>query len=121
MPRALTDRQAQCLDVIRGSLQRRGYPPTLREIGIAMCITSTNGVNDHLIALERKGFVRREEMRSRAIRLVDRNDELPPEKRYFHDATPGVFRPRMRCLRCGAVTFIDACSVCRSGLLEIVP
>lgn len=117
----LTDRQAECLDVVRANLQRRGYPPTLREIGIAMGISSTNGVNDHLRALERKGYVRRADMKSRAIRLVDRNGELPPEKRFFVDATPGVFRPRMRCLRCAAVTFIGACSVCRSDLLEIVP
>src|SRR5690606_23054524 len=48
----------------------RGYPPTLREIGEYMGIRSTNGVNDHLRALERKGYLRREDMKSRALRLV---------------------------------------------------
>lgn len=66
----LTKRQAQTLDLIRQSIEERGYPPTLREIGTSMGIRSTNGVNDHLRALERKGYLRREDMKSRALRLV---------------------------------------------------
>lgn len=66
----LTKRQAQTLDYIRQSIEERGYPPTLREIGEYMGIRSTNGVNDHLRALERKGYLRREDMKSRALRLV---------------------------------------------------
>ena len=66
----LTKRQAQTLDFIRQSIEDRGYPPTLREIGEFMGIRSTNGVNDHLRALERKGYLRREDMKSRALRLV---------------------------------------------------
>ena len=66
----LTKRQAQTLDFIRHSIEERGYPPTLREIGEHMGIRSTNGVNDHLRALERKGYLRREDMKSRALRLV---------------------------------------------------
>src|SRR5688500_17358173 len=49
----LTDRQRQALDYITECLSARGYPPTLREIGEHMGIRSTNGVNDHLKALER--------------------------------------------------------------------
>ena len=71
----LTQRQAQTLDFIRESIESRGYPPTLREIGTHMGIRSTNGVNDHLRALERKGYLRREDMKSRALRLVDREPE----------------------------------------------
>jgi repressor LexA len=67
----LTKRQAQTLDFIRQSIEQRGYPPTLREIGEYMGIRSTNGVNDHLRALERKGYLRREDMKSRALKLVD--------------------------------------------------
>lgn len=67
----LTKRQAQTLDYIRQSIEERGYPPTLREIGEYMGIRSTNGVNDHLRALERKGYLRREDMKSRALRLVN--------------------------------------------------
>jgi repressor LexA len=56
------------LDYIKQSIQDRGYPPTLREIGARMGIRSTNGVNDHLRALERKGYLTREDMKSRALR-----------------------------------------------------
>src|SRR5262245_65845319 len=67
----LTDRQQQVLDFIGRSIHERGYPPTLREIGEHMKIRSTNGVNDHLKALERKGYLMREELKSRALRPVD--------------------------------------------------
>ncbi len=67
----LTDRQRQALDYITDCLTVRGYPPTLREIGEHMGIRSTNGVNDHLKALERKGYLVREELKSRALRPVD--------------------------------------------------
>lgn len=64
----LTQRQQMVLDYIKQSIQDRGYPPTLREIGARMGIRSTNGVNDHLRALERKGYLTREDMKSRALR-----------------------------------------------------
>lgn len=64
----LTQRQQMVLDFIRQSIADRGYPPTLREIGARMGIRSTNGVNDHLRALERKGYLTREDMKSRALR-----------------------------------------------------
>jgi len=67
----LTKRQEQTLDFIRQQIEERGYPPTLREIGEYMGIRSTNGVNDHLRALERKGYLRREDLKSRALKLVD--------------------------------------------------
>jgi repressor LexA len=73
----LTDRQQQVLHYIRQSIHERGYPPTLREIGAHMGIRSTNGVNDHLRALERKGYLTREDMKSRALRPIDLQAELP--------------------------------------------
>jgi repressor LexA len=73
----LTKRQEQTLDFIRSSIRDRGYPPTLREIGEHMGIRSTNGVNDHLRALERKGYLRREDMKSRALRVVDEQESSP--------------------------------------------
>lgn len=66
----LTERQQMVLDYIRQSIVDRGYPPTLREIGARMGIRSTNGVNDHLRALERKGYLTREDMKSRALRPI---------------------------------------------------
>lgn len=71
----LTKRQEQTLEFIRSSIRDRGYPPTLREIGEHMGIRSTNGVNDHLRALERKGYLRREDMKSRALRVVGEEEE----------------------------------------------
>ena len=76
----LTKRQSQTLEFIRHSIEDRGYPPTLREIGEHMGIRSTNGVNDHLRALERKGYLRREDMKSRALRLVSDQPAEPELK-----------------------------------------
>lgn len=80
----LTQRQQMVLDFIRQSIHDRGYPPTLREIGARMGIRSTNGVNDHLRALERKGYLTREDMKSRALRptslaIAALGDAIPPE------------------------------------------
>src|SRR6185295_9718606 len=67
----LTDRQKEVLEFISESIGSRGYPPTLREIGERMGIKSTNGVNDHLKALEKKGYLAREDLKSRALRPID--------------------------------------------------
>src|SRR3954463_13576728 len=68
MADALTQRQRDILDFISASISERGFPPTLREIGEHFNIRSTNGVNDHLKALEKKGHLRREDLKSRAMR-----------------------------------------------------
>lgn len=67
----LTNRQQQVLDFIQSCIEERGYPPTMREIGEAMGIRSTNGVNDHLKALERKGYLTRQTLKSRALQPAD--------------------------------------------------
>jgi repressor LexA len=66
----LTDRQRDVLEYISQSISERGFPPTLREIGTHFGIRSTNGVNDHLRALEKKGYLQREDLKSRALRPV---------------------------------------------------
>lgn len=63
----ITDRQKEILQYIVRTSEERGYPPTIREIGEEMDIRSTNGVNDHLKALERKGFLTRGEQQSRSL------------------------------------------------------
>ena len=63
----LTDRQKQILSFIVRESEERGFPPTIREIGEEMDIRSTNGVNDHLKALERKGYLTRGEQQSRSL------------------------------------------------------
>lgn len=83
MAEALTQRQKEILDFISASIMERGFPPTLREIGEHFQIRSTNGVNDHLKALEKKGHLRREDLKSRAMRpvLPDGSGELVPMRR----------------------------------------
>jgi len=83
MADALTQRQRDILDFISASIVERGFPPTLREIGEHFHIRSTNGVNDHLKALEKKGHLRREDLKSRAMRpvLPDGSGEVVPLRR----------------------------------------
>jgi repressor LexA len=71
MTEPLTERQQKILSFIKKSIQDNGYPPTIREIGEAFGIRSTNGVNDHLKALERKGYLLRGELKSRALSVID--------------------------------------------------
>src|SRR6478752_1864859 len=63
----LTHRQRTILDVIRASVTTRGYPPSIREIGDAVGLTSTSSVAHQLRTLERKGFLRRDPNRPRAV------------------------------------------------------
>ncbi len=67
MALGLTERQLEVLRFIASEIEDRGYPPTIREIGEALDIASTNGVNDHLKALERKGYLQRDPVKSRAL------------------------------------------------------
>jgi repressor LexA len=57
------------LEVIRDSVERRGYPPSMREIGEAVGLTSTSSVAHQLSTLERKGFLRRDANRPRAVEV----------------------------------------------------
>lgn len=63
----LTWRQRKVLEVIRESVERRGYPPTIREIGEAVGLTSTSSVSHQLQTLQKKGFLRRDPSRPRAV------------------------------------------------------
>jgi repressor LexA len=66
----LTVRQRRVLEVIRNSVERRGYPPSMREIGQAVGLASSSSVSHQLAALERKGFLRRDPNRPRALEIV---------------------------------------------------
>src|SRR3954470_9936435 len=74
----LTDRQKEVLEFIQQSIESRGYPPTLREIGEHMGIRSTNGVNDHLKALEKKGYLERQDLKTTALRPISLDGAGPP-------------------------------------------
>jgi len=65
----LTQRQRMVLEVIRDSVQRRGYPPSMREIGEAVGLTSTSSVSHQLRTLQRKGYLRRDPNRPRAVEV----------------------------------------------------
>lgn len=71
---ALTARQRLVLGTIRESVERRGYPPSMREIGEAVGLTSPSSVKHQLTALERKGYLRRDPNRPRAIEVVHPDD-----------------------------------------------
>jgi repressor LexA len=69
--RELTKRQQQILDFIRGEIHRCGYPPSVREIGVAVGLSSSSTVHSHLAALEAKGFIRRDPSKPRALEVLD--------------------------------------------------
>jgi repressor LexA len=69
-PEGLTTRQRRVLEVIRDALERRGYPPTMREIGSAAGLSSPSSVSHQLHALEAKGFIRRDANLPRALEVL---------------------------------------------------
>ena len=70
----LTPRQRLVLDAIREAVQTRGYPPSMREIGELVGLTSPSSVAHQLATLERKGYLRRDPNRPRAIEVVHPDD-----------------------------------------------
>jgi repressor LexA len=75
---ALTERQRTILDMIRNSVTTRGYPPSIREIGDAVGLTSTSSVAHQLRTLERKGYLRRDPNRPRAVDVRGYDDNVTP-------------------------------------------
>ncbi len=75
----LTDRQRKVLTFIEKHQSRYGYPPTMREIADHIGAKWSHGIERHLQALERKGFIKREAVKSRGIRLahVDNGVSVP--------------------------------------------
>jgi repressor LexA len=73
----LTPRQRRVLETVRTSVTERGYPPTMREIGETVGLTSPSSVKHQLEMLERKGYLRRDPNRPRAIEVVTPDDSRP--------------------------------------------
>src|SRR5690242_16638186 len=67
----LNPKAREILSFIRGFVRKRGMPPTIREIGEAFQIGSTNGVRYHLELLEAEGHLRRNKKISRGLELLD--------------------------------------------------
>jgi repressor LexA len=72
----LTPRQHKVLETIRDSVERRGYPPSMREIGDEAGLASPSSVSHQLMALERKGYLRRDPNRPRAIEVISPRPEV---------------------------------------------
>jgi repressor LexA len=73
MPEVLTHRQREILDYLKLMLREKAYPPTVREIGLAIGLSSSSTVQNHLNTLERKGYIHRDPAKSRAIELVEKD------------------------------------------------
>ncbi len=89
----LTARQRKVLEVIRDSVQRRGYPPSMREIGEAVGLTSTSSVSHQLRALQRKGFLLRDPNRPRAVVVRMPGSQLDEPESYETAGQEGSTRP----------------------------
>jgi repressor LexA len=70
----LTKRQQEILDYIRQEVHRRGFPPSVREIGEAVGLSSSSTVHSHLAAIEAKGFIKRDPSKPRALEVLDFRD-----------------------------------------------
>jgi repressor LexA len=94
------------LDVIGNTMKQRGYPPTIREIGEQLKIKSTNGVNDHLKALEKKGYIFRDKTKSRGLRLNHEQrkptSRLPSQERPAHMSDQFVSVPLIGHIAAGS-------------------
>jgi len=73
----LTRRQEEILDYIKSYIVSHGYPPTVREIGASLGVSSPATIHAHLNNLEAKGFIKKEETKNRAIELLVENEFAP--------------------------------------------
>lgn len=71
MKPGLTKRQSQILEFIKRTVREKGYPPSVREIGAAVGLSSSATVHSHLSSLETKGMIRRDPTKPRAIEVLD--------------------------------------------------
>ncbi len=67
----LNERQAAILNFIKKELQKKGYPPSVREIGKAVGLSSSSTVHGHLAQLEKRGYIRRDPTKPRAIEVIE--------------------------------------------------
>lgn len=77
----LSDRQITILNYIKKEIKTKGYPPSVREIGEAVGLSSSSTVHGHLNQLEKKGFIRRDPSKPRTIELINHEaSEVEPAK-----------------------------------------
>lgn len=80
MGRGLTRRQKEILIFVQRYADAHGYPPSVREIGQALGLTSSSTVHSHLSALEKKGYLRRDPSKPRALEVLRDEHEIPAKK-----------------------------------------
>jgi repressor LexA len=81
-PQTLTARQREVLEIIEQHTRQHGYPPSVREIGEAVGLTSPSTVHAHLAALQRRGYLRRDPTKPRAIEVRwDPNSDAVADRR----------------------------------------
>lgn len=80
MSRGLTRRQAEILTFIQRYGETHGYPPSVREIGRALGLTSSSTVHSHLAALGKKGYLHRDPSKPRALEILLDERAVPPKK-----------------------------------------
>ena len=86
----LTPRQQRVLTVIRDSIDRRGYPPSMREIGERVGLTSSSSVAHQLRVLQEKGFLRRDPNRPRALSVFTPDEDESVDETGVGDARPAA-------------------------------
>jgi len=74
---ALTERQREILEYLQKHLRLNGYPPSVREIGQAIGLSSSSTVHTHLRQLEEKGWIRRDPTKPRAIEIMHSDEDEP--------------------------------------------
>ncbi|HBT95656.1 MAG TPA: transcriptional repressor LexA [Coriobacteriia bacterium] len=77
--KTLSGRQQEILDFLSDFTTKNGYPPSVREIGEAVGLSSSSTVHSHLNALETKGFIKRDPSSARALTVLDREERAPAE------------------------------------------
>ncbi len=75
----LTTRQKEVLDFVKSYIVSHGYPPTVREIGAALDVSSPATIHAHLKNLEKKGIIRKDDSKNRAIELLVENEFIPDD------------------------------------------
>ncbi len=80
MGKGLTRRQQEILTFVHRHSDAHGYPPSVREIGQALGLTSSSTVHSHLSALEKKGYVKRDPSKPRALEILRDEHDIPTRK-----------------------------------------
>ena len=126
MTQKVTKRQQAVLDCIEACIREKGYGPTVREVCQSLGLSSPSTVHVHLKALEDKGFIKRDPLKSRSIALTYPIEEVPSPVTAFAAAysklvNVPLFSPRRtspipsRCPRTSSATLPPSCSRCAAS------